>query len=78
MANMKTNEAGQVSAQPGASPSCALGGGSDAATPAAEPTEEQIYLEQLQAEERENWVQVTREMARDAGDPSYEGAWIKW
>lgn len=35
-------------------------------------------MEQLQRDERENWVQVTREMARDAGDPSYEGAWIKW
>lgn len=69
---------GQTLAQPGASPCCALAGSSDAATPAAEPTEEEIYMEQLQRDERENWVQVTREMARDAGDPSYEGAWIKW
>ena len=57
---------------------CAVDAGSVAATPAAEPTEEEIHMEQLQRDERENWVQVTREMARDAGDPSYEGAWVKW
>ena len=25
-----------------------------------------------------NWVQVTREMATDAGDPYLEGEWINW
>lgn len=29
-------------------------------------------------EEQRRWVQVTREMAHDAGDPNMEGAWVKW
>lgn len=28
--------------------------------------------------ERENLVQITRDMAIDAGDRSLEGQWIKW
>jgi len=36
-----------------------------------------IYLTDFQEPERQD-VQVTREMAMDAGDPSMEGAWIKW
>lgn len=36
-----------------------------------------IYSSDFQEQERQD-VQVTREMAIDAGDPSMEGAWIKW
>lgn len=29
-------------------------------------------------EERREWVQVTRDMAIDAGDRNLEGEWVKW
>lgn len=29
-------------------------------------------------QEQDNYVQVTRDMATDAQDPSLEGQWIKW
>jgi len=28
--------------------------------------------------ESESWVQITRDMALDAQDPSLEGQWTKW
>lgn len=38
---------------------------------------EMIIRQEMEIEEN-RWVQVTREMALDAGEPSLEGQWIKW
>lgn len=40
-------------------------------------TECAIYLQDIEAEEHPN-VQVTKEMAIDAGDRRLEGQWIRW
>jgi hypothetical protein len=39
-----------------------------------------VYLEDLRREEHQHaeMVQVTREMAHDAGFPEMEGTWINW
>jgi hypothetical protein len=34
--------------------------------------------ERYEHEEENRWVQVTRDMAHDAGDLSMEGEWIRW
>lgn len=39
--------------------------------------ERELYEQQCR-EESERYMQVTREMARDAGDLSLEGQWIQW
>ena len=33
---------------------------------------------QWEWEERRQWVQVTKDMAIDAGDRNLEGQWVKW
>jgi DNA-directed RNA polymerase subunit RPC12/RpoP len=38
---------------------------------------EQIILDEIETEEN-RYVQITRDMAMDAGDLSLEGQWIKW
>jgi len=38
---------------------------------------EQIILDEMETEEN-RYVQITRDMAMDAGDLSLEGQWIKW
>jgi DNA-directed RNA polymerase subunit RPC12/RpoP len=38
---------------------------------------EQIILNEMEIEEN-RYVQITRDMALDAGDSSLEGQWIKW
>ena len=37
-----------------------------------------IYGQQAERESQHQWVQVTREMAIDAGDSSLEGQYIEW
>lgn len=40
--------------------------------------EDCFYEEQQEADNRRQMVQVTRDMAIDAGDRSLEGEWIEW
>ena len=37
-----------------------------------------IYAQEAENEQQNRLVQVTREMAIDAGDRSLEGQWIEW
>ena len=37
-----------------------------------------IYIQEAECESQRQMVQVTRDMAIDAGDRSLEGQWVEW
>lgn len=39
---------------------------------------ERMHYEEQASEEERRWMQVTREIAIDAGDRRLEGEWIRW
>ena len=37
-----------------------------------------IYIQEAERESQRQMVQITRDMAIDAGDRNLEGQWVKW